>query len=236
MAARYLIPDWPDARTIPAAALCRYRHRIRQRRDPDAARSRHVGPHHGTDRVAIAAGRRLPRAGATLLQRDFCSPGFMAGFNTGTLGIPNLRAHAETLRLIRRIIMNHAALHGRMALPFVRPGDRELRFVSPDARSIPVRSRASSALPVTMRTPAIAAGWCTSGRCRVPPSEPRMRDYLARLRAAYGTDVHPPTARALFCPSAPQSPKPRLSAMEAAPTARQPLRRRVAGGSISRAA
>ena len=46
-----------------------------------------------------------------------CSPGFMAGFNTGTLGIPNLRAHAETLRLIRRIIANHSIMHGRATLP-----------------------------------------------------------------------------------------------------------------------
>ena len=61
------------------------------------------------------------------MQRDFCSPGYMAGFNTGTLGIPNLRAHAETLRLIRRIIMNHSLLHGRDGAALRGPGDRELR-------------------------------------------------------------------------------------------------------------
>ena len=42
----------------------------------------------------------------------------MAGFNSGTLGIPNVHAHAETLRLIRRIIANHSLLHGREALPY----------------------------------------------------------------------------------------------------------------------
>ena len=72
----------------------------------------------------------------------------MAGFNTGTLGIPNLRAHAETLRLIRRIIMNHAAVHGRSALPFV---DQEIaNYVS--YRIATVRHRADLALrPVCRR-------------------------------------------------------------------------------------
>ena len=52
------------------------------------------------------------------MQRDLCSPGYMAGFNSGTLGIPNLQAHAASLRLVRRIIVNHGLLHGREALPF----------------------------------------------------------------------------------------------------------------------
>ena len=109
-----------------------------------------------------------PASGATLLQRDFCSPGFMAGFNTGTLGIPNLRAHAETLRLIRRIIMNHSTLHGRMALPYV---DQEIanyvsyRLAHFDTGLISrfVRFAGDDA------TPAIAAGWCISGRWPVRP-------------------------------------------------------------------
>jgi hypothetical protein len=60
-----------------------------------------------------------PSMGAELLQRDFCSPGFAMGFNSGTLGFPNLAAHADTLRLIRRTMTNHAALHGRDALKWV---------------------------------------------------------------------------------------------------------------------
>ena len=59
-----------------------------------------------------------PSVGSTLLQRDGCSPRFACGFNTGTLGIPNLTRHARTLRLIRRIIVNQGTLNGRAALPW----------------------------------------------------------------------------------------------------------------------
>ena len=107
MAARYLILDWPEP-AIPAVALRRYRHRVRRRRGADAAHAVAI-----SDRIAApielhSTWSSSAASGATLIQRDFCSPGSMAGFNTGTLGIPNLRAHAETLRLIRRIIANHA--------------------------------------------------------------------------------------------------------------------------------
>jgi hypothetical protein len=118
MAARYLILDWPDARRFQPLLYV----------DTDIVFDRDVTPmlHAIARSDHIAAPIELlstlsgsPASGATLFQRDLCSPGFMAGFNTGTLGIPNIRAHAETLRLIRRIIMNHSTLHGRMALPYV---------------------------------------------------------------------------------------------------------------------
>jgi hypothetical protein len=118
MAARYFILDWVDAwRFQPVLYV-----------DTDIVFDNDVAPMLRavamSDRMAAPIERfstlsANAASGAALLQRDFCSPGYMAGFNTGTLGIPNLRAHAETLRLIRRIIMNHAAMHGRGALPFV---------------------------------------------------------------------------------------------------------------------
>lgn len=63
--------------------------------------------------------RTAPGAGSGLLQLDGCAPGFAVGFNAGTLGIPNIPAHAATLRLVRTIIVNHAALHGRTAFSWV---------------------------------------------------------------------------------------------------------------------
>jgi len=60
--------------------------------------------------------RSAPCAGSGLIQLEGLSPGFAVGFNFGTVGIPNLPAHASTLRLIRTIMMTHAALHGRTAL------------------------------------------------------------------------------------------------------------------------
>ena len=117
MVARYLILDWPDA----------WRYQPLLYVDADIVFDRDVTPMlHAiamSDRIAapvelMSPLARNPSVGATLLQRDFCSPGYMAGFNSGTLGIPNVRAHAETLRLIRRIIANHSLLHGREALPY----------------------------------------------------------------------------------------------------------------------
>jgi len=63
--------------------------------------------------------RTTPGAGCGLLQLDGCTPGFGVGFNAGTMGIPNIPAHAATLRLIRTIIVNHAALHQRTAFSWV---------------------------------------------------------------------------------------------------------------------
>ena len=117
MVARYLILDWPDA----------WRYQPLLYVDADIVFDREVTPMLRaiamSDRIAapvelMSPLARNPSVGATLLQRDLCSPGYMAGFNSGTLGIPNVHAHAETLRLIRRIIANHSLLHGREALPY----------------------------------------------------------------------------------------------------------------------
>ena len=62
--------------------------------------------------------RSSPAAGSGLLQLEGLAPGFAVGMNFGTVGIPNIPAHAATLRLIRRIMMDHALLHGRTVLPY----------------------------------------------------------------------------------------------------------------------
>jgi hypothetical protein len=117
MTACYLILDVPSARRFQPIFYI----------DADIVFDREGAPMlHAiaiSDRIAapfepFSALRRSPPSGATLLQRDHCSPGDVAGFNTGTLGIPDMPAHAETLRLIRRIIANHSLLYGRGALPY----------------------------------------------------------------------------------------------------------------------
>jgi hypothetical protein len=63
--------------------------------------------------------RTTPSVGSGLLELDACTPGFAVGFNGGTMGIPNIPAHAATLRLIRTIMVNHAAINGRAAFAWV---------------------------------------------------------------------------------------------------------------------
>ncbi len=63
--------------------------------------------------------RSWPPVGGTLLQRDGQEPRFALGFNAGTIGIPNLPAHAAMLRLTRRIIGNLLKAEGRDTLPWV---------------------------------------------------------------------------------------------------------------------
>lgn len=57
--------------------------------------------------------------GATLLQLDHEQPRYACGFNAGTLCIPNLKAHRQTLELIRRVIHNFLVLRGRDAFDWV---------------------------------------------------------------------------------------------------------------------
>jgi hypothetical protein len=117
MTARYLLLDWADARLFQPVLYV----------DTDIVFDNDVTPMLRaialSDRIAAPvelmstlAGQ--PSVGATLLQRDLCAPGFMAGFNSGTLGIPNLHEHAAMLRLIRRLIVNHSLLYGRTTLPY----------------------------------------------------------------------------------------------------------------------
>jgi hypothetical protein len=95
MAARYFILDWPDAALFQLLLYV----------DTDTVFDRDVTPMlqaiATSDRIAaplemLSALSTSPASGAALLQRDLCSPGFLASFNTGTLGIPNLRAHGSS--------------------------------------------------------------------------------------------------------------------------------------------
>jgi lipopolysaccharide biosynthesis glycosyltransferase len=166
MVARYLILDWPDA----------WRYQPLLYVDADIVFDRDVTPMlHAiamSDRIAapvelMSPLARNPSVGATLLQRDLCSPGYMAGFNSGTLGIPNVRAHAETLRLIRRIIANHSLLHGREALPYADQEIANYVFIStcpfrhwPDLAFRPVwRRRCSPGRALRARALLAGAGY-----------------------------------------------------------------------------
>jgi hypothetical protein len=182
MSARYLILDWPDARQFQPLLYV----------DTDTVFDRDVTPMlravATSDRIAapielLSTLSDSPASGATLMQRDFCSPGYMAGFNTGTLGIPNIRAHAETLRLIRRIIMNHSVLHGRLALPYV---DQEI------ANYVSYRLMNFDTGLISRFVRFLGGDADIGNRCGlvhfwpVPGAAARaqaMRDYLARLRA-----------------------------------------------------
>ena len=118
MVARYLILDWPDA--------ARYQPLLYV--DADIVFDRDVTPMlHAiamSDRIAAPVELMSPLArnasvGAALLQRDFLLSRIHGRDSIPALWeIPNVRAHAETLRLIRRIIANHSLLHGRGALPY----------------------------------------------------------------------------------------------------------------------
>lgn len=63
--------------------------------------------------------RTWPSVGASLIQKDGHDPRYADGFNAGTLGIPNLRAGAATLRMIRRLIANLLRIEGRDHLEWV---------------------------------------------------------------------------------------------------------------------
>jgi len=117
MAARYAIADWADgwkyqpilyvdtdtvfdadiASMLQAIALS----------DRLSAPVEHMSPLRSSAPV-----------GAGLLQLDGHDPGSRYGFNSGTMGIPNLASHATTLRLIAKIVANRASSEGREALQF----------------------------------------------------------------------------------------------------------------------
>ncbi len=62
--------------------------------------------------------RSTRSVGSHLLWLDGCDVDARFGFNSGTLGIPNLAEHASTLRLIRAALVSHARKHGRDGLPW----------------------------------------------------------------------------------------------------------------------
>lgn len=113
--ARYSLPEWSEAAGFQPILYT----------DTDCVFNADVEPLL----IGIAASDRIcaplepfsplgsaPSVGASLIQRDGLAPGFAVGFNSGTLGIPNLAAHADTLRLIRRMTRNLGEDGGRANL------------------------------------------------------------------------------------------------------------------------
>lgn len=182
LAARYILLDWPGGRQFQPLLYV----------DTDIIFDSDVTPMlHAiamSDRIAVPLEPMSPLAvnagsGAALLQRDLCSPGFLAGFNSGTLGIPNLPSHATSLRLIRRIVMNHSLMHGREALPF---GDQEVanyvsyRLAHFDTGLISRFVRYSGHDASTLARCGLVHFWLVPGSAdRVQA----MRDYVTWLRA-----------------------------------------------------
>jgi len=109
MAARYSIPDWPEAWQYQPLLYA----------DVDTIFDADIAPVLRaiacSDRISaplewFSPLRTTVSVGASLLQRDGCEPGSEIGFNSGTLGIPNLFEHAHPLRMIGRIMTNNATL------------------------------------------------------------------------------------------------------------------------------
>jgi hypothetical protein len=76
-----------------------------------------------SDQISAPAEPKEPLAtsvfvGSDLLREDNCDPGSVLGFNSGTLGIPNLQRHARMLDFMSRVMSNRATMYGREALPY----------------------------------------------------------------------------------------------------------------------
>ena len=122
MSARYTITDWPAAWAFQPILYV----------DTDIVFEAAVEPVlravATSDRLAAPFEPAAPlgsiaSVGSGLLQLDGIDPRNRLGFNSGTIGIPNLAAHAGTLRLICRVMANHAHQRGRTTLTH---GDQEV--------------------------------------------------------------------------------------------------------------
>jgi len=186
MAARLTIGSWPDAREFqpllyvdadilfdrPVAAMLW-----------DIARS---------DRICAPAEPELLASsmfvGCGLFQADNCSPGSRLGFNSGTLGIPNLQRHGRMLDLIGRIMHNRASLFGREALPYTDQSIANYVLFRLDAvdteRISPYVRLANHAADPADRRGLVHYCWVAGAAARAD----LMRAYLQKLAA------HDPTA------------------------------------------
>lgn len=117
MSARYSITDWADAWSYQPILYA----------DTDTIFDADITPVlqaiTQSDRMSapfepMSPLRSWGPVGAGLLQLDGLDPAHLHGFNSGTLGIPNLATHAQTLKLICRIIANNASIKGRDSLPY----------------------------------------------------------------------------------------------------------------------
>jgi hypothetical protein len=119
--------------------------------------------------------------GGGLFKADNCDPGAALGFNSGTLGIPNLQRHAGMLDLIGRIMFNRTTIFGRDALPYAEQPIANyvlyrLKRVDTELISPFVRLANHTVQP--------ADGRGLVHYCWVPGAEARvalMRSYLSRL-------------------------------------------------------
>ena len=125
-----------------------------------------------------------PFVGGHLLQDDSCTPApNERGFNSGTLGIPNMTRHGRTIALIGRVLQNRLTQCGRESMPFVdQPVANYVSFR--DARidtallSRYVRLASEDADPMG-RTGLVHYCWVPDPQRRVEI----MERYLDRLRA-----------------------------------------------------
>jgi hypothetical protein len=119
--------------------------------------------------------------GSTLLSEDGCDPGTKLGFNSGTLGIPNLALQGKSLDLIARIMNNHASIFGRAALPFIdQPIANYVSFKVADfdtALITPFVRLSNETADPAGRTGLVHYCWVGGEARRVDV----MRDYLRRL-------------------------------------------------------
>jgi hypothetical protein len=118
VAAKYTIADWPEAEQFQPLLFCDadiiFDAPIEPMLTRIATLRRIAAPLEDYSPLATA-----PSVGATLIQRDGLDPRLAAGFNGGTLGIPNLPAHRQELRLIRQLVENYLELNGRTSLRWV---------------------------------------------------------------------------------------------------------------------
>ena len=127
--------------------------------------------------------RSWPPVGGTLLQRDGREARFGRGFNAGTLGIPNLRAHETTLRLIRRVIENLLKQEGRTSLEWVdQEAANYVSFVHAQVDTASISRFVRYGAPHDSETPGPCTGlihfWATPKAGR----DELMRHYIEVLR------------------------------------------------------
>lgn len=125
-----------------------------------------------------------PFVGGDLLRDDGCLPGpDEYGFNSGTLGIPNMRQHTPSLGLIARVLHNRLAQFGRDESQFVdQPVANYVsyRIANVDTELLSRYVRLSDALADPAgRTGLVHYCWVPDGGVRVA----LMERYLERLRA-----------------------------------------------------
>ncbi|MCB8882733.1 hypothetical protein ACELLULO517_20985 [Acidisoma cellulosilytica] len=112
MTARYSLMDWPELAAFQPLLIV----------DTDIIFDADIEPLLThivlSDRIVVPAEEFSPRrsaesVGAKLFSGDYFDPGARFGFNSGSIGLPNLHRHGDHLQLIRRIIGNRSDVFGR---------------------------------------------------------------------------------------------------------------------------